>query len=154
MHEFDGNGYEQEKQDTSDPHDDLPVDVRLAMTPEVIDSGGTDDRHDGTDGQHEGYEGVQHGSDVEGESDENTGNEKKKCCTDPACYFRQDVDANASLNLPVVIDPKGSYQSEDGTEYPAEFHQWEKQIGAHLLCQSGELQDTHWTEVEEEEECF
>ena len=77
MHEFDGNGYEQEKQDAPDPHDDLPVDVRLAMTPEVIDPRGTDDGHDGTDGQHEGYEGIQHGLDVEGESDENTGNEKK-----------------------------------------------------------------------------
>ena len=54
----------------------------------------------------------------------------------------------------MVIDSKGGYQSKYGTEYPAEFHQWEKQIGAHLLGQPGKLQEGHWTEVVVEDECF
>lgn len=77
LHEFDGDGNEQEKKDASHPHDDLPVDIRLSMTPQIVDPGGTDDGHYGSNCQHEGDEGIQHGSDVEGKTDENTGYQKK-----------------------------------------------------------------------------
>ena len=77
LHEFDGYWNEQEKKDASHPHNDLPVNIRLAMTPEIIDPGGTDDGHRGTNGQHEGDEGIQHVSNVKGKTDENTGDQKK-----------------------------------------------------------------------------
>jgi hypothetical protein len=77
LHEFDGYWNEQEKKDAPHPHNDLPVNIGLTMAPEIIDPGGTNDGHDGTNGQHEGDEGIQHGSDVKGKTDENTGYQKK-----------------------------------------------------------------------------
>ena len=77
IHELDGDWNEQQKQDTTDPHDDFPVDVRLAMAPEVVDPGRAKNGHDGANGKHEGDKGVKHGSDVEGESDKNTGDQEE-----------------------------------------------------------------------------
>jgi len=87
IHKLDGDWNEQQKKNTSHPHDDFPVDVRLAVTPEVVDPGRAKNGHDGANGQHEGDEGVEHGSDVEGETDKNTGDQKKKSGTDPSGDF-------------------------------------------------------------------
>ena len=128
IQELDGDRNKQQKQDTTDPHDHFPVDVRLTVTPEIIDPGRSKDGHHGANGQHEGDEGNEHGSDIEGESDKNTGNEKEEGGTDPSGDFRKDVDPDPPLNLPVIVDAKGRDQSEDGAEYPTEFNQWIEEV--------------------------
>ena len=87
IHELDGDRNKQQKENAAYPHDDFPVDVRLAVTPEIIDPGRAKNGHDGANGQHERNEGIEHGSDIEGESDKNTGDQKEKCGTDPTGDF-------------------------------------------------------------------
>ena len=87
IHELDGDRNKQQKKNTTHPHDDFPVDVRLAVAPEVVDPGRSKDGHHGTNGQHEGNEGIEHRSDVEGKTDKNTGDQKEKCGTDPSGNF-------------------------------------------------------------------
>jgi hypothetical protein len=53
VHELDGDRNEQQKENTSHPHDDFPVDIRLAVTPEVIDPGRSKNSHHSSNGQHE-----------------------------------------------------------------------------------------------------
>jgi hypothetical protein len=77
IHELNGDRNKQQKENTAYPHDHFPVDVRLAVAPEVIDPGRSKDGHDGANGQHKGDEGVEHMSDVEGEADKNTGDQEE-----------------------------------------------------------------------------
>ena len=114
IHELNGDGNEQQKENTTHPHDDFPVDVRLTVTPEVIDPGCSKDGHHGANGQHEGDEGIEHGSEVKGEADKNTGDQKEKCSTDPSGDFREDVDPDPPLNLPVIVDTQCGYESKNG----------------------------------------
>ncbi len=87
IHKLNGDGNDEQKQDASDPHDHFPVDIRLAMTPEIIDPGRAKNGHHGANGQHEGDEGIEHGSDVEGEADKNTGDQEEEGGTDPSGDF-------------------------------------------------------------------
>jgi hypothetical protein len=87
INELNGDGNEQQKQDASHPHDDFPVDIRLAVAPEIVDPCRAKNGHDGANSQHEGDEGIEHGSDVKGEADKDTGDQKEKCSTDPSGDF-------------------------------------------------------------------
>ena len=87
IHELDGDRNKQQKENAANPHDDFPVDVRLAVTPEVIDPSSSKDGHHGTNGQHEGNEGIEHRSNVEGKTDKNTGDQEEEGGTDPSGDF-------------------------------------------------------------------
>ena len=87
IHEFDGDRNKQQKENTAYPHDHFPVNVRLAVTPEIINPGRSKDGHNSANGQHEGDKGVDHRSDVKGEADKNTGDQEEEGGTDPSRDF-------------------------------------------------------------------